>query len=339
MFLSKRSNGIYYLWYKDENGRKRKVSTRSKLKSDALRFLQDFKQKDHEHRVRLRCIYLGQFISAFLTHSKCIHSPKTQGIYGTALREFLKDTGDMPLAKIGVREIEGFILTKKTEASERTSATYFTHLASAFEIARRWNWITSNPFREVKKPKLPELQPIFLYKEEFGLLLQTIEDIDFRDLLITAVSTGMRLGEIISLEWTDINFAEKTILVQSKARFSTKSRRNRTIPVSEQLWALLATRKERASCELVFHKSIRVLRAEAVSKYFKAAIRDAGLDERLHFHSLRHSHASWLVQDGVSLYEVQKLLGHSNISVTEKYSHLMPQKLHDTVNRICIPVN
>lgn len=64
-----------------------------------------------------------------------------------------------------------------------------------------------------------------------------------------------------------------------------------------------------------------------------------GLNEKLHFHSLRHTFASWLVQNGVSLYEVQKLLGHGNISVTQVYAHLQPERLHSTVNRISITLN
>jgi site-specific recombinase XerD len=76
------------------------------------------------------------------------------------------------------------------------------------------------------------------------------------------------------------------------------------------------------------------------SKSFKTYARNAlGSATKLHFHSLRHTFATWLVQDGVSLYEVQKLLGHSNISVTEIYSHLQPEQLHGTVNRLQIALN
>ena len=76
-----------------------------------------------------------------------------------------------------------------------------------------------------------------------------------------------------------------------------------------------------------------------ISKTFKKCVLDAELDERLHFHSLRHTFASWLVQEGVSLYEVQKLLGHPSSSVTQIYSHLQPEQMHSTVNRIDLPLN
>ncbi|MBI5475218.1 MAG: tyrosine-type recombinase/integrase [Ignavibacteriales bacterium] len=63
------------------------------------------------------------------------------------------------------------------------------------------------------------------------------------------------------------------------------------------------------------------------------------LNSKLHFHSLRHTFATWLVQDGVNIYEVQKLLGHSNMKVIEVYSHLVTSKLHSAVNKISLRLN
>ena len=77
---------------------------------------------------------------------------------------------------------------------------------------------------------------------------------------------------------------------------------------------------------------------EYISKNFKRYAVLAGLDDKVHFHSLRHSFASLLVQAGVSLYEVQRLLGHSSPTVTQVYSHLQPDQMHETVNKISIPV-
>ena len=69
-------------------------------------------------------------------------------------------------------------------------------------------------------------------------------------------------------------------------------------------------------------------------------VRKLGLQENLNYHALRHTFASWLVQDGVSIYEVQKLLGHADVSTTQIYSHLQPETLHRTVERldfVCTP--
>jgi site-specific recombinase XerD len=339
MFLSKRSNGVYYLWYYDESGRKCKVSTKSRSKPEAQRFLTEFIQKGKEQKSRLSTILLSQFQSEFLSYSASTHSPKTQRAFQTAFREFTRIVGGKPVRSVGVRDIEQFLSVKKGEASDTTARTYFVTLASAFQTAVRWKYLHSNPFRQVEKPKLPEKLPVYLSKDAFRALQRVTEDVDLSELFQLGVSTGMRLGEILNLQWTDIDLIRKVIRVGNRDGFTTKTKKGRNIPMSDQLSEMIQNRKGRASSELVFHRNGKILREEFVSKRFKCFIRKAGLNDNLHFHSLRHTFASWLVQDGVSLYEVQKLLGHSNISVTQVYSHLQPEKLHSTVNRINISVN
>jgi integrase len=196
--------------------------------------------------------------------------------------------GDLPLHKIGVREIEQFLAVKRGEASEQTARTYFVTLASAFETARRWNCISSNPFRLVEKPRLPEIPPSYFSKADFIKLLAAVEDVDSKELYICAVSTGMRSGELSALEWTNVDFVRKAIFVQNSESFTTKTKRSRVVPMSEQLWRIMAARKERAVNELVFHRNGRRLTKDEISKGFKRHICSVGLDNRLHFHSLRH---------------------------------------------------
>jgi site-specific recombinase XerD len=255
MFLSKRSNGIYYLRFDDELGRRHKVSTRCTLKTDALNFLQDFKQSEHERNVRLLRVSLHQFTEDYLTYSKSVHTVKSRESASTSLREFLRIVGDLPLHKIGVREIEHFVAVKKDETSEQTTRTYFVTLASAFETAKRWNCIPSNPFRLVQKPKVREVQPAYFSKEEFKNLLAAVEDVDFKELYICAFSTGMRLSELCALEWTSVDLVRKAIFVQNSELFTTKTKKNRVIPMNEQPWRIMTTRKERAFGELVFHRN------------------------------------------------------------------------------------
>ena len=147
MYLSKRSNGVYYVWSTDELGHKRKVSTKQTLKSEALKFLQDFKANEQEKKQRQQRLYLSQFISDFRTHSKGTHAAKTTSAFAVALNQLLLVLGDVPLHKIGVREVENFLSVKKAEASQRTAQSYYSTLASAFETAKRWNCISVNPFR------------------------------------------------------------------------------------------------------------------------------------------------------------------------------------------------
>jgi site-specific recombinase XerD len=143
---------------------------------------------------------------------------------------------------------------------------------------------------------------------------------------------------LLSLEWSAADLTARLITIRNTRTFTTKSKRERVIPMNDVLWRLLLTRRERTSGEsrLVFHVRGHQMSESYASHRFKKAVRAAGLDDRLHFHSARHAFASWLVQAGVSLYEVQKLLGHSSPTVTEVYSHLQPEHLHGTVNKITV---
>ena len=339
MFLSKRYNGIYYLWIVDDDGRRQKVSTGCNKKSDAIKFLSTFKDSERKKRSNARRKSLIEFFLDYQEYAKSYHTIKTQHSVGNAFREFIRIIGNISLNEIGIKEIEKFLAKKIVEASEWTARKYYLHLASAFETAKRWNYISSNPFRRVQKPKTKELQPVFFTKDEMRTLLNGVTNTQFRNLYIIALFTGLRLEELLNLKWNDIDLAGKVIHVRNSATFTTKDKKNRSVPMNEQVYQVILSMNGTATHELVFHSKGRRLNAEWVSRKFKQYIRKLGLNDKLHFHSLRHTFASWLVQDGVSLYEVQKLLGHSNILVTQVYANLQPERLHSTVNRISIALN
>ena len=137
----------------------------------------------------------------------------------------------------------------------------------------------------------------------------------------------------------DVDLPRHLVHIQSNPTFKTKTGKRRTVPLSDTAYHLLMLRANSSPCEYVFSLNDSKVMANWVTHKLKRYIRRLDLDDRLRFHSLRHTFASWLVQDGVSLYEVQKLLGHSNIAVTEVYSHLQPEHLHDTVNKIKVTLN
>jgi integrase len=331
MYLSKRKgSGNYYLWFHDSKGRKRKVSTRCNRKNDALQFLKEFREKQ---KVKQR-IPLNDFAFEYLKHSATKHTYKTVKTNESCLREFERIIGNVPLDKIGIREIEKFLSVKASESSAHTVRRVYVHLSSAFETAKRWEYVSENPFRRVDKPKIKEVAPKFIKKAEFKKLLDVIDDTDFRELVITAVSTGMRGGEIRALLWKQIDLIGRVVHIQNTETFQTKSKKNRVIPMSENLYRLLAKRKERAVCEFVFHNRMEQISENDLSKTFKRYVLDAGINLKCNFHSLRHTFGSWLAQSGVSLYEIQKLMGHSSIGVTEKYAFLSPDTLHSTVEKI-----
>ena len=96
MFLSKHSNGIYYLFFRDELGKRRKVSTGCRLKSDAFKFLQSFKVSEQERKLKLQRVSLGAFAQDFLAYSQSVHTPKTRRSFAVAFREFIRKLGVCP---------------------------------------------------------------------------------------------------------------------------------------------------------------------------------------------------------------------------------------------------
>ena len=157
--------------------------------------------------------------------------------------------------------------------------------------------------------------------------------------MLIAALTDMRRGELLNLRWSDVDLSRRVIQIQSNATFRTKRGKQRAIPMSDVAFNLMSSKAGRVTGEYVFTTKGWKINGDHATKKLKKYVVDAKLPRGLHFHSLRHTFASWLVQSGVSLYEVQKLLGHSNIAVTQVYSHLQPEHLHDTVNKITVTLN
>ena len=123
MFLSKRpSCGIYHIYFSDDLGKRRCVSTKSRLKTDALKFLQAFRQSEYERKTSLQRVSLSAFAATFLEHSRSIHTRKTAESNATALAEFQRIVGDIPLHKIAARDIELFLAENREEASVWTAS-------------------------------------------------------------------------------------------------------------------------------------------------------------------------------------------------------------------------
>jgi site-specific recombinase XerD len=337
VFLNKR-NGIYYLWFiNPHTGKKSKISTGSTTKVDAYKFMRDFHPGSVCKKMPDETYLLAQFQHEFLEYSQSVHTPKTCACVKTAFEQLIRVSGNIALRDVTIRHIEKFVAFKLQETSAWTARKHFAHLASAFERALVWRKIEANPFRSVPNPKTPERIPIYFTHEQLSLLLEVIDKPDFLDLVIMAIMTGMRMGEMINLHWHSVDLERETIIIENTSEFTTKSKRNRLVPINKHLLPILVKRKKEATNDLVFHRSGTQFSTDYVTKRFKKYVRRATLDDRLHFHSLRHSTASFLVQAGVPIYTVKELLGHSQLSTTQVYSHLSGSQLMDSANQISLP--
>ncbi len=152
-----------------------------------------------------------------------------------------------------------------------------------------------------------------------------------KKIVVFAANTGVRISELINLVWSDIDFHNMTARISNKDDFETKSKRDRTIPLNETAYDVLSGLERKG--DYIFSRLDGIKRDKHfICRSFKKCLRKDGLGEGYKsFHSLRHTFASQLVQKGISLYMVQKLMGHSNIKTTEIYAYLAPETFHNVV--------
>ncbi|MBZ0184465.1 MAG: site-specific integrase [Melioribacteraceae bacterium] len=207
------------------------------------------------------------------------------------------------------------------------------NLKAAFNRAVIEGFIQENPCKPLKRIKVPEKLPIFFTEKEFEKLISVIEDADVLDLVKFAVNTGLRQAELINLRWSNINFTEK-ILILDNNQFITKSKKIRSVPLNKTALEVLNKRKSNFNEEFVFTYRGSKIVQDWLIHHFKKQVRKAGLRKELRFHSLRHTFATWLVQRGVSIYHVSKLLGHADVSTTQIYANLVMSDLKSVVERL-----
>ena len=246
--------------------------------------------------------------------------------------------GDIPLRHIDVAKLEA--LTTTLVKSGKAPGT----IAKILGIVRQvWNHAVSRdvlnspcPVKRVKKPRKDTARQRFLTPEEAMELLQALRlrSVDMHDEALLALFCGLRAGEIHNLTATDCTLATGTILLRD-----TKSGKNRYAYMPGEVEEMLTRRMQGKEPQALLFPAEGGKARQWVSSTFDRVVAELGLNkgitdarQKLVFHSLRHTFASWLVQRGTPIYEVAKLLGHSTVRMTERYSHLAP----DTVRQAAL---
>ncbi len=349
MFLSKSTYGVWYVYYVGSDGKTKSKTTRCTIKSDALKFLQTFKTDEHKKRTEIKIVLLQSFTTDFQTFADGTFSKGTANIYRASLNKLLSIIGDVPIVSITPQHFDKYKLERSKSPHERDSKKNVSPvtvnielrtLRAAFNTALRWGLLKSNPFSKQKLVPVPESSPIFFSKDDFQKLLKKITEGWLKEIIIFATLTGLRRGEILNLHWSDIDLQRKTITIQSSPTFKTKNGKKRIVPLNETALYILQSKVNKSLSEFVFTLNDKPIFADWLSHKFKWYVYECKFrDDRLHFHSLRHTFASWLVQDGVSIYAVKELLGHSDVKTTQVYSHLRSEQLHKEVNILQISMN
>ncbi len=234
--------------------------------------------------------------------------------------------GSLYMDAVSNTDIIAVMTRASTTLAASTTNRLLVLLRYMFNLAIRWRTagVTMNPTAGHVLKKLANFRERYLSAVETQTLLQAINQSPNRVLkyiIPMLLLTGARKGEVLDARWCDID-APRCFWRIPK----TKSGHERHVPLSAAALALLKTVRKRANCDYIFANPKTLKPYVSIYMSWHTARTAAGLAD-VRIHDLRHSFASFLVNAGCSLYEVQKILGHASVVMTQRYSHLSQESL------------
>lgn len=270
------------------------------------------------------------FAQEFLAQKRSVLRPGSAARIENALKPLKECFGLKRLDDISTLQIEKY--RRKRKEAEKADATINRELQTLrhlFNRAIAWEKARRNPMAGIKLAKEENTRIRFLTDDEEANLLSTCGEA-LRAIVIAALNTGFRRGELLSLSWRDVDFEHGLVTVQAAY---AKNRERRSIPMNRKLRELLETLKAEASGSSHVFLNNQREPYKLVSTVFDEAIQRAGIED-FHFHDLRHTFASRLVMAGVDLRTVQVLMGHKTINMTLRHAHLAPDHLKKAVETL-----
>ena len=311
-----------------------------KEKRAALKAEREAQEAEQKRRAKEAITFKEYFEETYYPYAKAHKKATTHDKEEIHARVWLSPViGDKPM-----RDIQGFDLErvkKRMLAGKKSPRTVQYVLATFRQVwnhARNQGIVSGDsPTRKLKPLKFDNKRQRFLTIAEEKALLEKLlkKSPQVHDMTLLALRTGMRAGEIFSLQWQHIDQKNGRILI-----LDPKSGKSRYAFMTESVKALFARRGKGDPQEYVF-KATTGGRITEISDTFRRSVDELQLnkgvkDRRLKvtFHSTRHTHASRLAESGVDLYAIKTLLGHSTIQLTERYSHLTNEALKRAIGNL-----
>ncbi|MGV6989616.1 tyrosine-type recombinase/integrase [Testudinibacter sp. P80/BLE/0925] len=214
----------------------------------------------------------------------------------------------------------------KEKLSPSTQNRYRTSIMRALSLAHKAGWIDSIPY--VPKNPEPKVRVRWITKEEAFRLVESLNLGWMKDVCSFALMTGARMTEILSLTWDKIDFARNIAIVTSDV---AKSGKARPLPLSRDAIALLKQKRAERISDFVFHRGKGKFISEIDREDFQRALTRANIQD-FRFHDLRHTWASWHVQNGTPLMVLKELGGWETVEMVKRYAHLNASHLLSYAN-------
>ena len=294
-------------------------------------------EQEKRRAVSFGQVFHDSYIPAARLNKSKVSCDKEDGFYRNWIGGVL---GGKPLVEIAPFDLERL---KKVmlEAGKSPKTTHYclAVVRQVFNFAKRNGLFHGdNPVSFVKKPTADNRRLRFLTHEEADRLLTALAERspDVHSMALLSLHCGLRAGEIFSLTWQDVDLGRGVLSLRD-----TKSGKCRAAIMTDAVKDMLSARQAGMPPSGFVFPSRTGERIMEMSNTFQLVADGLGLNngvtdrrQKVVFHTLRHTFASWLVEQGVDLYTVKELMGHSTLAMTERYSHLSPDKLRRAVKTL-----
>jgi integrase/recombinase XerD len=281
-------------------------------------------------------VLIDQFLDAVWVEQGL--SENTLSAYGSDLRIFAKWLAGKPMLEVDGAELSSFLASRYKEGiGNRSTARILSSLRRFYGYYIRENSIKVDPTALIESPHIGQPLPASLSEQDVELLLDAPEvtnALGFRDrtMLEMLYATGLRVSELVNLKFEQISFRQGVV------RIIGKGNKERLVPVGEEAMSWLENYMGQARKTILGERQCDYLfvtnRADSMTRQafwhiIKRYAKKAGINKELSPHTLRHAFATHLLNHGADLRVVQLLLGHSDLSTTQIYTHIARERLKE----------
>lgn len=215
---------------------------------------------------------------------------------------------------------------------------YVKFLRHAFNLAIQWDILKDNPASGAKLFNLDNKMENYLDSEQLERLFSVLKTDPNRPvcmIIMLLISTGARLNEVLTATWSQINRETRTWKIPA---LNSKSKKVRSVPLNDSALDIINQLDTEGVFEYLFVNRVTRKPYTNIHKYWQK-LRTKAQMEKIRIHDMRHTYASLLANSGRSILEISRILGHSTVKVTERYSHLSTATLQDAANSASVMIN
>jgi len=325
----------WYIDYFADGKRQRKKH--GKYKRFAELYLSDIELQIAREELKIPTdAAVDEFFENFMVYAEAHVSPKTLEKYKTVISSFQKFRSKLKsvnkLSKITPEYLEDFKLARARKVEKVTVNHDLKILGIVFNRAVKQNLIKKNPVKEVERFKVEQKEVRFFSLREIQKILESCSERMYPAYMIL-FHTGVRKGELLELEWDDVDFERQIIKIGPKDGWSPKGKRPREIPINDELFEVILEQRKKSKGSYVLERNGSNRYDRTLWEDIKKLTRELGI-KNANIHTFRHTFASYLIMNGVDIVTVKELLGHSEITTTMRYAHLMPNHKMWAVNKL-----